>query len=117
MRTCQPWCTGHVGYYDIEAADDVDICIDTIPVTFGWRSEGLLLANSAAVDLSEAPDGQCIMLHLNGIPAADLDPRQAAAIGAALLAQSAQALGDSASADYYRGMAVVNADTAARSTR
>jgi hypothetical protein len=109
-RTCRPWCVDHL-------ADD-DMCIaPAITLTFGDRGDDLFIAGTAATDLTEAPDNCCIMLHVNGHPMVELDPRQAAAIGAALLAQSARALGDSESAGYYRDMAAVNADTAARSAR
>jgi hypothetical protein len=105
--TCRPWCVDHLA--------DNDMCIAAnITLTFGTRGEDLFVANTVTTDLTQAPDNQCIMLHIDGFPIVELDARQAAAIGAALLAQSAQALGDAASADYYRGMAVVNADTAAR---
>jgi hypothetical protein len=105
--TCRPWCVDHL--------HDDDMCVaSAVVVNFGDRGEDLLLVNTAAVDLTEAPDGPCLMLHLNGIPAAELDPRQAIALGAAFLAQGARALGDDDSAGYYARMAIVNAARAAR---
>lgn len=111
MTACRPWCTGHIGEHDMCTGDDVDII-------FGFRGDNPAACSEVVVDLSQTSTGTpSMVLHVNDFPIADLGPRQAAAIGAALLAQSARALGDEALADYYRSMAVVNADTAAKALR
>lgn len=120
MTACRPWCTGHFSHLNAAGTEQVEICAAT-PISLFFShigdEEELLTCYNAAADLTESPDGQSIMLHVNQAPVVELGPRQAAAIGAALLAKAAQALGDLESADYYRGMSVINADTAARSLR
>lgn len=105
--TCRPWCADHIGDFDMCSGPDVDI-------VFGDRGDDPTACTEVVVDLTGTDDATTVMLHVNGFPIAGLDPRQAAAMGAALLAQSARALGDFDLARYYADMAVVNADTAAR---
>lgn len=105
MRTCQPWCVDHL--------DDDDMCIATnVTLDFGHRGDDLFHANQIVVDLTEAPDSTCLMLHLNGVPMMELDPEQATAIGWAFLTQAANARGETAAADLYRELAQTHAAAA-----
>lgn len=87
-----------------------------IVLNFGERggNEDLFIADRIVVDLTESPDGICVMFHMNGVPMIELNAEQAEAIGWALLSQAAQTRRETHMARRHLDAALHHADRAAQ---
>lgn len=107
MRTCKPWCTNHLYDDDTCTAPSVDL-------DFGNRGDDLFAVNSLTFELTADGDDASILVFLNGMPIAQLNPEQAEAAGWGLLAQTATARRETHMARRHLDAALHHADQAAQ---